>query len=123
MEIRRLASILVPIVWLVILVVALLMWTITKDTIWPFSYVLGAITSLMMFNLQVKQSYKIIKNEDNKPRRTSYYGYAFRLFFQVLILVIAFVLDTLEVIPCFLGLLTLKLCLIIVMIVRKGKME
>ncbi|KFZ26989.1 MAG: ATP synthase I chain [Candidatus Izimaplasma bacterium HR2] len=108
-----------PVVWVVTFVVGILLWVLVSQA-WGISFILGSITGLMTMSMLYKNS-KIIVQTTNKEvaQKLAVKNYAFRMFFYALILVIAGVLDSLELIGTMIGLFTFKIVFYILIFFEK----
>ena len=108
-----------PVVWVVTFVVGVLLWILVGQA-WGISFILGSITGLMTMSMLYKNS-KIIVQTTNKEvaQKLAVKNYAFRMFFYALILVIAGVLDSLELIGTMIGLFTFKIVFYILIFFEK----
>ncbi len=108
-----------PVVWVVTFVVGVLLWVLVSQA-WGISFILGSITGLMTMSMLYKNS-KIIVQTNNKEvaQKLAVKNYAFRMFFYALILVIAGVLDSLELIGTMIGLFTFKIVFYILIFFEK----
>ena len=108
-----------PVVWVVTFIVGVLLWVLVSQA-WGISFILGSITGLMTMSMLYKNS-KIIVQTNNKEvaQKLAVKNYAFRMFFYALILVIAGVLDSLELIGTMIGLFTFKIVFYILIFFEK----
>ncbi len=108
-----------PVVWVVTFVVGVLLWILVGQA-WGISFILGSITGLMTMSMLYKNS-KIIVQSNSKEvaQKLAVRNYAFRMFFYALILVVAGVLDSLEVIGTMIGLFTFKIVFYILLFTEK----
>ena len=108
-----------PIVWIVTLVVGVLLWVFLSQA-WGISFILGSVTGLMTMSMLYKNS-KVIVQSNNKEvaQKLAVRNYAFRMFFYALILVIAGLLDSLELIGTMIGLFTFKIVFYILLFLEK----
>ena len=108
-----------PFVWIVTFIVGITLWLFASQA-WGVSYVLGSVTGLMTMSMLYKNS-KIIVQSNNKEvaQKLAVRNYAFRMFFYALILVVAGVLDSLEVIGTMIGLFTFKIVFYILLFTEK----
>ena len=97
-----------PVVWVVTIIVGITLWVLLSKA-WGIAFILGSVTSLMAMSMLYKNSKAIIETSNvEQAQKLAVKNYAFRMFFYALILVIAGLLDSLEVIGAMLGLLTFK---------------
>jgi hypothetical protein len=108
-----------PFVWIVTFIVGISLWLLASQA-WGVSYVLGSVTGLMTMSMLYKNS-KIIVQSNSKEvaQKLAVRNYAFRMFFYALILVVAGVLDSLEVIGTMIGLFTFKIVFYILLFTEK----
>ena len=108
-----------PFVWIVTFIVGITLWLLVSQA-WGVSYVLGSVTGLMTMSMLYKNS-KIIVQTNNKEvaQKLAVKNYAFRMFFYALILVIAGVLDSLELIGTMIGLFTFKIVFYVLLFTEK----
>ncbi len=135
-EIHKLGIIVVPITWLVGIITALVMYFVCSDAIkwiWTKSYILGLATSLMTFGLTLKGGKSFLRevskpSGSGEPVRKTILSYIFRLAVAAAVCV-AVILNQqsnnpkFNIVPTIIGYLTLKVVLIIVTIIKRGKVK
>lgn len=110
-----------PLVWILTIVVAIILY-IFAGKIWALSFVLGSVTSLMMMSMLYKSSKTILQNSKLDAEKIARRGYAFRFFFYALILVVSGLLENLEVVATAAGLFTFKIMLYLsIFLEKKGE--
>ena len=108
-----------PIVWVVTFIVGILLWVLLSQA-WGVSYILGSITGLMTMSMLYKNSKTIVESNNKEvAQKLAVKNYAFRMFFYALILVIAGLLDSLELIGTMIGLFTFKIVFYILIFSEK----
>ena len=108
-----------PVVWIVTIVVGITLWVLLSQA-WGIAFILGSVTSLMTMSMLYKNSKIIIKtNSVEVAQKIAVKNYAFRMFFYALILVIAGLLDSLELIGTMIGLLTFKAVFYVLLFLEK----
>ena len=108
-----------PVVWVVTIIVGITLWVLLTKA-WGIAYILGSVTSLMAMSMLYKNSKAIVETTSvERAQKLAVRNYAFRMFFYALILVIAGLLDSLEVIGTMLGLLTFKAIFYILLFFEK----
>ncbi len=108
-----------PVVWVVTIVVGIALWLVLSKA-WGIAYILGSVTSLMAMSMLYKNSKVIVESKSvERAQKLAVKNYAFRMFFYALILVIAGLLDSLELIGTMLGLLTFKVVFYILVFFEK----
>ncbi|MGM9971711.1 MAG: ATP synthase subunit I [Anaeroplasmataceae bacterium] len=136
-EMTKLSIIVVPVSWVVGALIALIIYLSCSDadkTIWLKSYILGLVTALLNFGLQVSGGRGFIREvnrTDGAPVRRSILGYVLRLLIAGLIfgfIVYDMYSDSprFHIIPALIGYVTVKMVLIVVSLIiniRKGKVS
>ncbi len=108
-----------PIVWIVTIIVGITLWVLLSKA-WGIAFILGSVTSLMAMSMLYKNSKAIIQSKSVvDAQKMAVKNYAFRMFFYALILVIAGLLDSLEVLGTMIGLLTFKTVFYILLFFEK----
>lgn len=97
--------------WPFVAIIALVLYLITKDDIWPFNFVLGSATCLLGFTLMVNAANK------TKPeylKKTMVTNFLIRYLIYGIVLTVCFLKDDLiGVYPCAIGLVVPKIIIII----------
>ena len=136
-EVTIISIIVVPTSWIIGALVALFIYLGCNDadkSIWTKSYVLGLVTALLNFGLQMsggKGFIREVNRTDGAPVRRTIIGYMLRLLIAGLIF--AFIVFNMNsdsprfhVIPALIGYVTVKVIFIIVSLIiniRKGKVS
>lgn len=136
-EMTKLSIIVVPLSWVIGAIIAVIIYFGCSDAdsmIWLKSYILGLVTALLNFGLQVSGGRGFIREvnrTDGAPVRKSIMGYVIRLLIAGL--VFAYIVYDMNsdsprftVIPALIGYMTLKVVLIVVSLIiniRKGKVN
>ncbi len=108
-----------PVVWVVTFVVGVLLWVLVSQA-WGISFILGSVTGLMTMSMLYKNSKAIVQSNNKEvAQKMAVKNYAFRMFFYALILVIAGLLDSLELIGTMIGLFTFKIVFYILIFFEK----
>lgn len=108
-----------PFVWIVTFVVGISLWLFVSQA-WGVSFILGSVTGLMTMSMLYKNSKIIVQSNDKEvAQKLAVKNYVFRMFFYALILVIAGVLDSLELIGTMIGLFTFKIVFYVLIFFEK----
>lgn len=79
------------------------------DRTWGLGFFLGSFTSLFMMSQLNKSSYKIVKSESKtEAQKIAVRNYAFRFFFYAIILVVALLHDSFNLVATMIGLFVFK---------------
>lgn len=134
-EMTKLSIIVVPICWLIGAIVAVIFY-FTIGKVWMKSYVLGLVTALLNFGIQISFGHRFIrevnKKENGAPIRNTVLGYIVRLL--VAGVIFAFIVyeqelgsSRFKVIPALIGYGSEKVVLITVSLIlnlnNKGKVS
>jgi len=127
-EMTKISIIVVPVSWAIGGLIILLMWLCCSNAdraIWAKSCLLGLVTALLNFGLQIsfgKGFIREVNRRDGAPIRSSVLGYVVRLFLAGL--VFAYIIydsrssnPRFDVIPALIGYLVVKLVFIIVSLI------
>lgn len=132
-DMQKFGAILVPIVWLVGIVIGIIIFfacSIDDRKVWLLSYVLGLVTALMNFGLMMKSNRKMVSNViNNEPKPVQKFMTAFGL--RMLVFVAVFGAMTVNIatsdsprfnlLPAFIGYMLLKVVMVILVLIKKGK--
>lgn len=111
-----------PLVWIYTAVVCLVLWLILGEKIWAISFLLGSATSAWAMSLLYKSSAKVLQGDKQQAQKMAARNYAIRYFIYAIVLVVAGVYQSLEIIAVALGLFSFKLMLYVSLFIeRKGE--
>ena len=110
----------VPFVWLYTIVVALIMWAITKDfMIWPFNFILGSAVSLFNFTLLINY---VNSRKPEAIKQGMFINYLIRFLMYAISLGFIYFKDGLNgMIPMVIGFFSLKIVLIVYTLIKRGE--
>ena len=110
----------VPFVWLYTLVVALIMFAITRDfMLWPFNFILGSATSLFNFTILVNF---VNSRRPEALKKGMFLNYLIRYAMYAIVLGAIFYKDGLDgVWPTVIGFLSLKIVLVVYTLIKRGE--
>jgi len=101
-----------PIQWILTIVVAVVLYFAVND-VWAYSFVLGSATTLMMMSMMYKSTKKVLDEQRDDASKRVVRNYVFRYLFYALILVIAGISGTFEIVGVACGLVSFKVSLYI----------
>lgn len=107
-----------PLVWIYTGVLGIAAYFIL-GSMYGISFILGSVTSLMTMSMLYKGSKRIMQNDISGAQRLATRNYAFRFLFYAVILVVAGLLDSLDIYATAFGLLSFKIVLYFNMLVLK----
>lgn len=137
-ESQKLAAIVAPVCWILGLIGGLVLYFALGDNInkqWSFGYVLGILVSLLNLGFMVKGSKRLLKEVDKEERGKPLRINMMYFFFRVLIFVAIFAMVIVDqfilnpdspkfnVWATLIGYSTVKIVLLIVSLILKGRVK
>ncbi len=110
----------VPFVWIYTIVIALIMWAITRDfMLWPFNFILGSAVSLFNFTLLVNY---VNKTRPEALKKGMFLNYLLRFAMYGIVLGVVFYRDGVDGMwPTVIGFFSLKIVLLIYTLIKRGE--